>query len=67
MAVYKKSVKPPAAPRPPMPPRTPADDKRTFDMRPKPSDDRRREDPRYRPAQHVDPVVADPLDEAPGD
>ncbi len=34
----------------------PRDDKRTFDMRPKPSDDRRREDPRFRPDQHVDPV-----------
>lgn len=64
---FKKKPAVPSAPRAPAPPRTPADDKRTFDMRPKPSDDRRREDPRYRPAQHIDPVVTDPLDRTSGD
>lgn len=46
-------------PNPPKPAAAvgPRDDKRTFDMRPKPSDDRRREDPRFRPDQHVDPVA----------
>ncbi len=57
------AAKPPKPSPPARPPHNPADDKRTFDMRPKPSDDRRREDPRYRPAQHIDPVVTDPLDE----
>jgi hypothetical protein len=63
MTFKKKFAAAAPAARPPAPPRTPADDKRTFDMRPKPSDDRRRDDPRNRPPQHVDPVVTDPLEE----
>lgn len=63
MTFKKKFAAKPSEPRAPEPPRTAADNKRTFDMRPKPSDDRRREDPRSRPLQHVDPVVSDPLDE----
>ncbi len=47
----------------PAPPRTAADNKRTFDMRPKPSDDtRRHEEPRYRAPQHPDAGLDQPLD-----
>lgn len=67
MTFKKKFAAAAPAPRAPAPPHSPADDKRTFDMRPKPSESRRREDPRYRPAQHVDPVVTDPLDQPNGD
>ena len=58
---YKANPPKPAAPA------LPRDDKRTFDMRPKPTNDRR-DDPRYRPPQHVDPVLDDPeADGAPED
>jgi hypothetical protein len=42
-------------------PLTTGGDKRAFDMRPKPgSAIHHREDPRYRPPQHVFPVLDDP-------
>lgn len=64
--IYKKfAANPPAAAKPPAP-ALPRDDKRTFDMRPKPSDDRRR-DPRDRPVPHIDPIQMDPLDPDPGE
>ena len=54
MAMRKKfTANPPKAAKP-GPPRPPADNKRTFDMRPKPSDDRRREDPRDRAIRPTD-------------
>jgi hypothetical protein len=61
MAIYKKSFKPnpPVQKGPVLAPSI--DTTRTFDARPKPSDDRRREE-RFRPDQHVDPIVSDPLD-----
>jgi len=64
--MYKKfTANPPAAAKPPAPV-LPRDDKRTFDMRPKPSDPNRR-DPRERPVPHIDPVQAEPLDPDPGE
>jgi hypothetical protein len=57
MAIYKKSIpRPPSAP----PPRTAADDKRTFDMRPKPTDYKRHDEPQYRPPRHPDAELDDP-------
>lgn len=58
MAIYRKSVpKPPSA----APPRATAGDKRTFDMRPKPSDHRRHDEPLYRPPQYPDIELDIPL------
>lgn len=47
-------------------PVTAADNKRTFDARPKPSNDHRREE-RVRPTQHVDPAPLDPFDRPDGE
>ena len=52
----------PKPPRP-APPQTPADTKRTFDMRPKPSDYTRREDPRDRAIRPTDPKPEKLLDD----
>jgi hypothetical protein len=57
----------PNPPKAPPPPRTPADDKRTFDMRPKPSDYTRREDPRDRAIRPTDPTPEKLLDPDPAE
>jgi hypothetical protein len=59
MAIYKK----PAATPSPAPPRTAADNKRTFDMRPKPSDYRRHDEPQYRAPKHPEPELDNPQDD----
>jgi hypothetical protein len=48
MTMRKPFAAAPTRPGKPGPPRTSDDNKRTFDMRPKPSDDKRRADPRDR-------------------
>jgi hypothetical protein len=48
MTMRKPFAAAPPKPPKPGPPRTSDDNKRTFDMRPKPSDDKRRPDPRDR-------------------
>ena len=64
--IYKKfTANPPEAAKPPAP-ALPRDDKRTFDMRPKPTDHNRR-DPRERPVPHIDPIQTEPLDPYPGE
>jgi hypothetical protein len=63
MTRTKKFTANPPKPVASAPPRTAADNKRTFDMRPKPSDDRRREDPRDRFIRPTDPAPEKLLDE----
>ena len=48
---------------------SPRSDKRTFDMRPKPSDNPqwRRENPQERPSAHIDREPLKPLDPDPGE
>jgi hypothetical protein len=48
MTMRKPFASSPPRPGKPGPPRTSDDNKRSFDMRPKPSDDKRRPDPRDR-------------------
>jgi hypothetical protein len=48
----------------PVAPQPPADTKRTFDMRPKPTDYPRHEDPRYRAPTHPDTTFDDPTDDS---
>jgi len=50
-------------PKPPRPAPPPADTKRTFDMRPKPTDYTRREDPRDRAIRPTDPKPEKLLDD----
>ncbi|MEQ1608789.1 MAG: hypothetical protein ABL956_07475 [Hyphomonadaceae bacterium] len=64
--MYKKFTANPPVGAKPAAPVLPRDDKRTFDMRPKPSDPGRR-DPRERPIPHIDPVQSEPLDPDPGE
>ena len=59
MASYKKSVAPVSTPDPP---RTAADNKRTFDMRPKPTDYKRHDEPQYRAPKHPDAELDNPQD-----
>jgi hypothetical protein len=63
MTMRKTFAANPPKPPKPVPPRTPADDKRTFDMRPKPSDYTRREDPRDRAIRPTDPKPEKLLDD----
>jgi hypothetical protein len=58
MTIMRKTFT--ANPPKPASPVRPADTKRTFDARPKPSDDRRREDPRLRPERHIDQMFDKP-------
>jgi len=63
MTRTKKFTANPPKPASPAAPRTPADNKRTFDMRPKPSDYQRREDPRDRAIRPTDAKPERLLDE----
>jgi hypothetical protein len=63
MTTRKKFTSNPPKASEPAPPRSPADDKRTFDMRPKPSDYTRREDPRDRAIRPKDAEPEKLLDE----
>lgn len=58
-------LKKPARPARPGPPVTSSDNKRAFDMRPKPSDDNRRPDPRDRAIRPTEPETL--LDPDPGE
>ena len=60
------AASPPKPPRP-GPPRTSDDNKRSFDMRPKPSDDKRRPDPRDRAIRPTDPKPEKLLDPDPSE
>jgi hypothetical protein len=62
MAIYKKSVSKPVPAANPDPPRTAADNKRTFDMRPKPTDYKRHDEPQYRAPKHPDVELDNPQD-----
>lgn len=65
MAIYKKSPPKAATPKT-LPPQTSADNKRSFDARPKPSNDRRRDD-NARPTHHIDESRQRLLDTPPGE
>jgi hypothetical protein len=58
MALYKKPVATPS----PAPPRPASDNKRTFDMRPKPTDYKRHDEPQYRAPMHPDAELDNPQD-----
>ena len=63
MTMRKTFTANPPKPPKPGPPRTSDDNKRTFDMRPKPSDYTRREDPRDRAIRPTDPKPEKLLDD----
>jgi hypothetical protein len=63
MTMKKKFTANPPKPTRADPPRTAADNKRTFDMRPKPTDYQRREDPRDRAIRPTEATPEKLLDE----